>query len=30
MKMTIIILEDKAIDLSWDEFVNAAGWAWTY
>jgi len=30
MKMTIIILETKAIDLSWDEFVNVAGWAWTY
>jgi len=26
MKMTIIILEDKVIDMTWDEFVSAAGW----
>jgi hypothetical protein len=24
--MTIIILEDKVIDMTWDEFVSAAGW----
>jgi hypothetical protein len=27
MKMTIIILEDKEVSLTWDEFVSAAGWA---
>lgn len=26
-KPVIIILEDKEVDLSWDEFVSATGWA---